>query len=213
MASPSEIVQLLTAPQATAAVVAAIELDLFAALVAPGSAAEVALRIGCPERTTRALLAALQALRLVERDGKRYRLSPLAAAHLVPGEPGYLGDAAAVFCDPVTWASLRRLAETVRAGGAVRDDRPAETPGHPFWNTFARAVSLAAPSANVLADLLAPWIASRPAPVRVLDLACGSGLYGLTLARRFPSLRVTALDWPGVLDEARATARRLAVED
>ena len=47
----------------------------------------------------------------------------------------------------------------------------------------------------------------------VLDLAAGSGVWGVTLAERSPQVRVTAVDWPGVLPVTRRVAERHGVGD
>src|SRR5262249_17833278 len=52
-----------------------------------------------------------------------------------------------------------------------------------------------------------------PVSGRALDVAAGHGLFGIVLAQANPSLRVTALDWPKVLDVARASATRMGVGD
>jgi ubiquinone/menaquinone biosynthesis C-methylase UbiE len=47
----------------------------------------------------------------------------------------------------------------------------------------------------------------------VLDLAAGSGVWSIALAKRSPKVRVTAVDWPGVLPAAQRTAERHGVAD
>src|SRR5204863_4182531 len=49
------------------------------------------------------------------------------------------------------------------------------------------------------------------APARVLDIGCGSGVWSLAVAERFPNTHVTGLDLPDVLRvfERRATERGL----
>jgi ubiquinone/menaquinone biosynthesis C-methylase UbiE len=49
------------------------------------------------------------------------------------------------------------------------------------------------------------------APKNVLDVGCGSGVWGLAIAERHPAARVTGLDLPAVLDHfsSRAKARGL----
>jgi cyclopropane fatty-acyl-phospholipid synthase-like methyltransferase len=49
--------------------------------------------------------------------------------------------------------------------------------------------------------------------LRVLDIAAGHGMYGITLAQRNPLVEVTALDWPHVLEVARENARTAGVID
>jgi ubiquinone/menaquinone biosynthesis C-methylase UbiE len=54
---------------------------------------------------------------------------------------------------------------------------------------------------------MAAEVASWPKrPKRVLDIAAGHGLFGITLAQAIPDLEVTALDWPAVLTVARENA-------
>src|SRR5262249_25973135 len=50
-------------------------------------------------------------------------------------------------------------------------------------------------------------------PLRVLDVAAGHGLFGITVAERYPQARVTALDWPNVLAVAAENARRAGIAD
>ncbi len=49
--------------------------------------------------------------------------------------------------------------------------------------------------------------------MRVLDVAAGSGVWGVALAERSPRVRVTAVDWPQVLDVTLSVARRFGVGD
>ncbi len=212
MDGPAAIMQMFQAAHATAVLVGACELNVFAQLGnGARDAAAVAKGIGCPERSTRILLDALVALGLVGRQRETYRLAPLAEAHLVPGKPAYMGDFAGLIGPPTLWGGLGRLAEAVRAGGTVLPEH-AETPKHPFWEAFARSsAALAGPAATALEALLHDWIASRP-KVRVLDIAAGSGIYGYTLLRSHPNVELTALDWPNVLAETRKWAGRLGVD-
>ena len=88
-------------------------------------------------------------------------------------------------------------------------EEDAETPQHSFWETFARSsTGIATPAAHALADLLEPWASSRDT-LDVLDVACGSGLYSLTLAQRHKHARPTLLDWPNVLAITRGTVERM----
>src|SRR5262249_47828346 len=66
-------------------------------------------------------------------------------------------------------------------------------------------------SAQLLAEHLVPEKSDRP--LQVLDLAAGSGVWGIAFAKRSPQVRVTAVDWPGVLPATRRTAERQGVAD
>ncbi|MGY3520315.1 methyltransferase [Micromonospora sp. PTRAS2] len=200
----------MTAVRKTAILRAAVELDVFAAL-ATGThdSASVAVRIGADPRGTRILLDALAAIGLVERTAERYHLTAPAADLLVPGRPGYFGDAVHLASSTPEWAALQRLAQAVRKGGTVLDEN-AETPDFPYWQSFANAGTRnTQPVADLVADHIAAELGDRD--LRVLDTACGHGLYGLTLAARLPRAQVTLLDWPSVLTitERNAAARGL----
>jgi ubiquinone/menaquinone biosynthesis C-methylase UbiE len=56
-------------------------------------------------------------------------------------------------------------------------------------------------------------VARAERPVSVLDLAAGSGVWGIALAQKSPRVRVTAVDWPGVLDVTRKVAARHGIAD
>ena len=47
----------------------------------------------------------------------------------------------------------------------------------------------------------------------VLDLAAGSGVWGIVLAKKSPQVRVTAVDWPDVLKVTRKVAERHGVAE
>ena len=47
----------------------------------------------------------------------------------------------------------------------------------------------------------------------MLDLAAGSGVWGIALAQSSAKVRVTAVDWPGVIPVTRATVSRFGVAE
>ena len=64
------------------------------------------------------------------------------------------------------------------------------------------------PSAMDLAQVVA-----GNAPMKVLDIAAGHGLFGIAIAQRNPQAQITAIDWPGVLAIARENAQKFGVAD
>jgi ubiquinone/menaquinone biosynthesis C-methylase UbiE len=54
-------------------------------------------------------------------------------------------------------------------------------------------------------------LSEATAPVRVLDLAAGSGVWGIALAQSSTQVSVTAVDWPGVIHITRANAERFGL--
>jgi 3-hydroxy-5-methyl-1-naphthoate 3-O-methyltransferase len=50
-------------------------------------------------------------------------------------------------------------------------------------------------------------------PATVLDLAAGSGVWSIALAQSAQQVRVTAVDWPEVIDVTRKTTAKFGLED
>ena len=107
--------------------------------------------------------------------------------------------------------SFQLLTEAVRRGGTAASDEGTVSHDNPVWVEFARAM---APLMRMPAQLLAGLV-GEPAgrPLRVLDVAAGHGLFGITIAERDPLAHVTALDWPNVLAVAEENARRAGVAE
>ncbi|MDR0345553.1 MAG: methyltransferase domain-containing protein [Nocardiopsaceae bacterium] len=210
---PAGIFDMLLAYKNTAVLSAGIELGVFDALAAGATtSSEVAKRQRLDPRGAKLLLNGLAALGLLQPEDHAYRLSAAAEKFLVRGSPSYIGDMAKVMASKWEWEALGKLPEAVRHGGTVTAEN-AETPDYPYWQDFAaHAGAVAAPTAELMADVLGPW-ASRREPLHVLDVACGHGLYGYTLARQQPHARIWSLDWPNVLPLARERAIRMGVGD
>jgi len=202
----------LTGYQHTAALKAGIELDLFTA-IAEGADAVVALaaRCGASERGVRSLCDYLTVHGLLTRDGERYALGATAAAFLDRRQPTYVGSAVSFIASPTIVEGFNRLTEAVRRGGSAVPDDGALAPEHPVWVEFARAM---APLAAMTSMLVANFLdANQGMPWRVLDVAAGHGMFGITLARENPRAEIVALDWANVLEVARENAVRAGVAD
>src|SRR5262249_12099876 len=175
--------------QRTAVLKAAIELDLFT-LIAGGATTidGLAARTKAAPRGLRALLNHLVIDGFLTREGDRYGLTPTAAAFLDRNSPGYLGAAANFITSPYVVEGFNRLTEAVRRGGSVIANEASLAPEHEMWVEFARSMAgLAAMSGMLLANLLD--IEHAPAQ-RVLDIAAGHGMFGVTLARLNPQVQV-----------------------
>jgi ubiquinone/menaquinone biosynthesis C-methylase UbiE len=76
---------------------------------------------------------------------------------------------------------------------------------------FARAmVPMTAMPAQTIAELVGDHGGEK---FKVLDIAAGHGVFGITIARRHPNAEVVALDWPNVLEVAKENARDAGVSD
>jgi ubiquinone/menaquinone biosynthesis C-methylase UbiE len=196
--------------QRTAVLKAAIELDLFTQ-IAGGAETADALAAIChaAPRGLRALLNHLVMDGFLTRDGERYGLRATAAAFLDRNSAAYLGSAIGFIASPMIIESLSHLTDAVRRGGTAIPDEGTLAPEHPVWVEFARAM---APLAGMTAVLLANLLDVEHAPGwKVLDIAAGHGMFGITLARLNPNVTVTALDWKNVLAVASEHARAAGV--
>jgi 2-polyprenyl-3-methyl-5-hydroxy-6-metoxy-1,4-benzoquinol methylase len=195
----------------SAALRAAIELDLFGAIAAgDATPATLAARTGASPRGVRILADALGVLGFLQREADgRYVLVPDYAPFLTKDSPLYLGSAVRFLHDATLVEGFANLTEAVRRGGAAPSDHDALAPNHAMWVEFARAM---APLARVTGEILAILLAAESlGAARVLDVAAGHGMFGIALATRNPAIEVTALDWPNVLAVAVDNARAAGV--
>ena len=201
--SPEPLIQMIQGLQVTAILQAAVQLGVFDRIAeGTNTVASIASSVEADERGTRILLDALAALALLDTRDGAYTLAPLADAFLVSSRSSYLGGMLDLLAGSPAWASYARLADAVRAGGTILEEHT-DTPGFKYWETFALSSPvIAVPAARVLAEVLQPWAATHE-HLEVLDIACGSGLYSLTLAAQHPGTRTTLLDWANVLEQAR----------
>jgi C-methyltransferase len=197
--------------KSTAVLRASIDLGLFDALAdGPLPASSVADRLGVSERALAPLLASAAGIGLLSLRDNGYGLAPGTAELLVSTAPGYSGGITRVAASDMEWEALGQLAATVRRGTPVVD---ALAPDFPYWSDFATHTTFVTDVlAGVVADALGDWAAARDG-LSVLDIGCGHGVFGFTLAQRYPTARVTAQDWPGVLAVAESHAKRRNVSD
>lgn len=208
MPSPETFFDNVWAFQRTAALKAAVELDLFTAIGEGGNAAEIATRAGASERGVRLLSDFLTVIGFLTKTGDRYALTPDSAFFLVKTSPAYLGGTLQFLASPLFTKTFDHLASTVRRG-TVASDSNMVADDHPIWADFARAmVPMMMPNAQAIADVL--QIAAAPRP-RVLDIAAGHGMFGIVLAQRNPAAEVVAVDWAHVLTVASANAKAMGV--
>jgi SAM-dependent methyltransferase len=210
MPSPARILDAFTAYQRTAAIKAAVELDVFTAIGdGADTVAELARRCAASERGLRSLCDRLVVDGFLTKDGARYALTLDAALFLTRSSPGYLGSMVTFMASPTIVAGFERLTEAVRRGGTAMGQENALAPEHPVWVEFARAM---APGAGFTAQQLLPVLDVAAAPrLRVLDVAAGHGMYGIILARENPRAEIVALDWANVLAVAEENARAAGV--
>ncbi|MBM3774004.1 MAG: methyltransferase domain-containing protein [Acidobacteria bacterium] len=206
--NPAVIFETLNAYQRSAALKAAIELDLFTEIARGSPTAEaIAEALGAPARGVRILCDYLVIIGFLSKDGGHYSLSADSAMFLDRRSPAYIGSTARFLLDPRLIAPFLHLSQVVRSGRTTLPGEGTVSHDNPIWVDFARQMApMIYPTALEVAGLVA-----GEGGIRVLDLAAGHGLFGVTIAQRNPKARITALDWPNVLAVAAENAERFGV--
>ncbi len=210
--SPALFFDTIGAYQRTEALRAAVELDLFSHIGAgAGTADEIAGACRASPRGIRILADFLTICGFLAKQGDRYGLTPDSRVFLDRKSPAYVGDATRFMLSPDLRASFLQLTAAVRRGGTAISDEGTVSDDNPVWVEFARAM---APLMRMPAQLLADLVGGDgDKPLRVLDVAAGHGVFGITVAERYPRARVTALDWRNVLAVAGENATRAGLAD
>lgn len=210
--TPAPIFGMLLAYQQTAALKAAIDLGVFAALGdTPCDAAAIARHCSASERGIRILCDFLCVHGLLLKENGRYRHSPASAAFLDPRSPSSLASIAQFLSNKSMREPYDRLEEIVRTGRTVMPGAGSVEPENPIWVQFAESMApMMAPVAHPLGAVV---LEGHRGPMHVLDIAAGHGLFGIEIAKQNPQARVTGLDWAPVLRVALDNARKAGVQD
>jgi len=187
---------------------AALEYDFFT-LIHKGSqtADEVAREAGTHPRATRIVLDGLIALALIAKKDGRYSLLPVSETFLVKGEPSYMGDFRHVAL--ALWDGMAHLKQSLKTGQPLsRMDTGGELQ---VWEKLVIGIiPIAEPVAKALCDVLRIGVTRKG--LRVLDIAGGSSIFGMTILARDSSAQVTQLDWPNVNAVAKKLNRERDLE-
>ncbi len=168
---------------------------------------EIARTAANDPRATRIVLDGLIALALLEKRQGKYFLTPTSEAFLVRGKPGYMGDFRHVAL--ALWDGMGQLKQTLKTGKPLsRMDTVTELE---VWEKLVLGIiPVAQPVAKALCDVLG--IGTQRKGMRVLDIAGGSSIFGMTIVARDPSAQVTQLDWPNVNEVAKKLNRERGLE-
>jgi ubiquinone/menaquinone biosynthesis C-methylase UbiE len=162
-------------------------------------------------RGLRIILDALVGLDVLTKDGVgHYALTEESATFLVTGKPTYHGAFFLLTKEPMlsAWGKLEE---------AVRSGRPAhhinrEQEGTSFFLKFVEDIfPIHYAGAQTLATALG--VQSTSVPISILDLAAGSGVWSVAIAQQSPQIRVTAVDWPGVIPVTQKVTARYGLAD
>ena len=210
--TPGLVFEMLQAHQRTAALRAAIDLDVFRAVgEGPGDVASIARHCASSERGIRILCDFLTVCGVLIKEDGRYRHTPTSAAFLDPRSPSSLASIAQFLGNPAMREPYDHLADIVRAGRTALPGDGTVEPENPIWVQFAE--TMAPMMAPMVGPLGAVVLEGQAGPMRVLDIAAGHGLFGIEIAKQNPQARVTGLDWAPVLRVALDNARKAGVQE
>ena len=210
--SPQLFLQTINAHQRTEALKAAIELEVFTAIGEGNTtAAALAKRCQTSEKGMRILCDFLTIMEMLTKKGDQYALTIDSATFLDKRSPAYVGGATEFMCSPMLTEGAKHMAEAVRKGGTVMENDGTIGPENPVWVKFARAMApLMALAAQLIAKLVDP---NADRKLRILDIAAGHGLFGISFATHNPRAEITAVDWTAVLEVAEENAQTAGVSD
>jgi 3-hydroxy-5-methyl-1-naphthoate 3-O-methyltransferase len=172
---------------------------------------ETAAATGASVRGLTAIMNALVGLNFLSKDAQaRYALTPESSAFLVSTKPSFQGGLIRHCSEHLIprWLHINEVVATGNPVTAVNQEQS----GGAFFHDFVLDIF---PMSYPAAEFLAAHInyGSDGAPVRVLDLAAGSGVWGIAQAQASPRVRVTAVDWPEVIPITQKTAGRFGFAD
>ncbi len=209
--NPLPIYQALNGYQNTAALRAAIDLDIFTAIgEGADTVAALAKRCRATERGVRILCDYLVIIGFLTKTDNRYALTADSALYLDRRSDACMASTAGFLTLPQTVADFMRLADTIRTGEHPVGGEGAVSPENPVWVEFARSM---APMTRAVAEEIARTIdADAGEKWKVLDLAAGHGTFGIAIAKHNPNAEIFAQDWAAVLEVAMENARAAGVE-
>ncbi len=210
--NPGLVFEMVQAHQRTAALKAAIELDVFRAVgKGPGDVSSIARHCAASERGIRILCDFLVINGVLTKSEGRYHHTPSSAVFLDPQSPACMASVAHFLSRPEVTEPLAHLADVVRAGRTSLEGAGTVEPENPVWVEFAEKMApMMGPMAGPLGAVV---LEDHVGPMKVLDIAAGHGLFGIEIAKQNKQAHVTGLDWAPVLRVALKNAEKAGVHD
>jgi hypothetical protein len=169
----------------------------------PKTMAQVQKETGASERGLTAVMNALVGMDFLAKDKQGlFSLTPESSTFLVSTKPSFQGGFIRHGSEQLIpkWLHLNKIVETGRPETSVN----LEGAGSDFFQRFVVDIfPMSYPAAQVLSRHLSAK--GSAAPVRVLDLAAGSGVWSIALAQDSEQATVTVVDWPEVIPVTRKT--------
>lgn len=210
--TPMPVFQVMAAFQHSAALKAAVDLNLFTKISEGNKTVEdISRACSASLRGTRILCDSMTVMGFLKKENNQYDLNDVSAAFLNRHSPAYLGDAVYFLMSPTQIQGFDNLTEAVRKGGTVVAEEGALDPESPMWVKFARGlVGMMMPAAQMISENLGFETERK---LKVLDIAAGHGIFGIIIAQKYPNAEIFAVDWANVLEVAKENAEKFGVAD
>jgi 2-polyprenyl-3-methyl-5-hydroxy-6-metoxy-1,4-benzoquinol methylase len=208
--TPERFFGAVNAYEQTEAMKAAVELEIFTAIAEGNTtSATIASRCKASERGVRTLCDFLTIHGFLTKEGMQYGLAPDSAVFLNKTSPAYVGGAIEFLLTARVREAHARLTDAVRQGGSALGEGNM-LPDNPDWVKFARAMM---PLMVMPSRIMAEELRKGGEAHKVLDIAAGHGIYGISVAKQNPNAQIYASDWKNVLEVAAENAKAMGVGD
>jgi O-methyltransferase domain/Dimerisation domain len=207
--NPTVIFETLNRYQQSMALKGAIDLELFTHIATGARTPEgIAARCQASERGVRILCDFLTVMKVLTKANGAYALTSDSAVFLNKRSPAYLGTIADFILSDGRRSRFDDVAALVRKGGTL-DGAGTMEPESDVWVDFARAMK---PLAAMAGQLVARMVSEPGSRIKVLDVAAGHGMFGISVAQCNPAAEIFAVDWKNVLKIATENAAIAGVQ-
>ena len=176
----------------------------------PMSPDELAKATGVSQRGLAAIVNVLVGFNFLAKDPlDNISLTAESSVFLVSTKPSFQGGIIRHTSEQLLpkWLKLNEVVATGKPVRAVNQEKE----GAEFFHEFVSDIfPMSYPAAQALALHLN---LSEGGAASVLDLAAGSGVWGIALAKSAEQVRVTAVDWPDVIDVTKRTVAKFGLSD
>jgi len=176
----------------------------------PMSLDDLVTATGASRRALTKIVNLLVGLSFLSKDSQEnFSLTAESSAFLVTTKPSFMGGIILHTSEQLlpSWLKLNEVVKTGKPVNRVNQ----ENDGGEFFHQFVLDIfPMSYAPAKALAEHL-DLVSGGPASV--LDLAAGSGVWGIAVAQSAEQVRVTALDWPEVIDVTKKTVAKFGLTD
>jgi len=206
---PQILLQLSFSYMPARVMMTAIQLNVFTHIADGKKTADaIAGAENASARGMRMLLDALTALQLLTKSGDVYDLTPLSKQCLVKGEDDYIG---ALWETDNMWDAWGGLTGIIK-NGTPRHAVEVQEVAEQFFPILVKSLHVVNRNpAKLTAEVLGAGTTHHG--LSVLDVACGSGVWGIAVGEADKDAKLTMQDFPAVLEHTKEYLKRHDVID